>query len=151
MYVCSASIKYSLARPEDSVISAARLQRDAVPDFMAYVDIHLVSHPQSEINSLLRVNLGAHHHAMLELDRQAELSTPLRNLFQETSCRFEYFPATTSEMCKCNYMCDLVLTCELLPVLAEPLTITNCPLAKVSMNSHFAVHAGSSFLSFSSL
>lgn len=60
--------KYSFSRPEDCVLSAACFQRDAVPDFMANVDIHLISHSQGEIYSLLRMNLGTNHHPMLELD-----------------------------------------------------------------------------------
>lgn len=56
------------SRPEDCVVSAACFQRDAVPNFMANIDIHLISHSQSEIYSLLRMNLGTNHCAMLELD-----------------------------------------------------------------------------------
>lgn len=54
--------------PEDCVTGATRFQGDAVPDFVANVDIHLVSHSQGEIDRLLGVNLGANHHAMLEVD-----------------------------------------------------------------------------------
>lgn len=54
--------------PEDCVTGATRFQGDAVPDFVANVDIHLVSHSQGEIDHLLGVNLGANHHAMLEVD-----------------------------------------------------------------------------------
>lgn len=71
--------------PEDCVAGAAGFQRDAVTHFVADVDVHLISHSQGEIYGLLCVDLRAHHHAMLELVRQAELSTPLRNLFQNKS------------------------------------------------------------------
>lgn len=54
--------------PENCVISAACLQRDAVPDFMANVDIHLISYSQREIDCLLCMCLGTNHHAVEELD-----------------------------------------------------------------------------------
>lgn len=66
--------------PEHSVTGAAGLQRDAVAHLMADIDIHLVSHTQGQFHSLLPMDLSTHHHAMLELSRQAELRTPLGDL-----------------------------------------------------------------------
>lgn len=60
--------RYCFSIPEDRVISAACFQRDAVPDFVANVDIHLISYSQSEIYCLLCMYLGTNHHAMMELD-----------------------------------------------------------------------------------
>lgn len=82
--LCASVVRQiSLSRPEHGVVGAACSQRDAVPDLMADVDVHLVGHSQSEIHSLLRVDLGTDHHAVLELDRQAELGAPLRDLSQQ--------------------------------------------------------------------
>ncbi len=36
--------QHSFAVPEECVIGAARFQRDVVTDFMANVDVHLISH-----------------------------------------------------------------------------------------------------------
>lgn len=47
---------------------------------MTNVDIHLISYTQGQIHCMLPVVLGAHHHAILVLDRQAELCTPLGDL-----------------------------------------------------------------------
>lgn len=62
------SRKYCCSIPEDCVISAACFQRHAVPNFMANVDIHLISYSQSEIYCLLCMCLGTNYHAMKELD-----------------------------------------------------------------------------------
>lgn len=72
-------------KPEHGVGGAAALQGDGVAHLVAYVDVHFVGHAQGQVDSLLSAGLGAHHHAVLVLGRQAELGTPLRNLRQSNN------------------------------------------------------------------
>lgn len=90
--------------PEDSFTCATRFQRDAVPHFMADVDVHLIGHSQGEVYCLLRVNLGTDHHTVLVMGRQAELSTPLGDLFQHTRRRTSELALTglLHDRIKCN-------------------------------------------------
>ena len=67
-------------KPENGVGGAAVLERDGVTHFVAYVDVHFVSHAQGQVHGLLPAGLRAHDHAMLVLGRQAELRAPLRDL-----------------------------------------------------------------------
>lgn len=67
-------------RPENGVVRAARLQRDAVSDLVTDVYVHLVGDTEGQIYSLPSLDLTAHHHAVLVLRRQTELGTPLRDL-----------------------------------------------------------------------
>lgn len=47
---------------------------------MTNVNVHLVGHPQRELNRSLLVGLRAYHAPVLVADRKAIFSTPLRNL-----------------------------------------------------------------------
>lgn len=67
-------------RPENSIVGAARLQRDAVSNLVADVYVHLVCNTEGQINSLPSLDLTAHHHTVLVLRRQTQLCTPLRDL-----------------------------------------------------------------------
>lgn len=66
--------------PQDCFTGAAVLKRDHVANFMANVNIHFICDPQGELDGSLSVDLRAYHAAVLVVDGQAVLSTPLRNL-----------------------------------------------------------------------
>ncbi len=71
-------------RPENSIVGAARLQRDAVSKLVADVYVHLVCNTEGQIDCQLFLDLTAHHHTVLVLRRQTELGTPLRDLKTST-------------------------------------------------------------------
>lgn len=68
--------------PQDRFTGATRLQREAVADLVANVDVHLVGDPEGQVHCLLSEGLAAHHHAMLEVEGQAVLGAPLGDLYK---------------------------------------------------------------------
>lgn len=66
--------------PQDGLAGAAVFKRDHVADLVADVHVHLVRHPQRELDGGLLVRLGAHDAPVLVADREAVLGTPLRHL-----------------------------------------------------------------------
>lgn len=85
-------------KPQNSVGGATGLQGDGVPHFVAYVDVHFVSHAQGQIHSLLPAGLRAHNHPVLVLGGQAELGTPLRDLEIEQSLNAVHLPHSTEHL-----------------------------------------------------
>lgn len=83
-------------RPENSIVGAARLQRDAVSNLVADVYVHLVCNTEGQINSLPSLDLTAHHHTVLVLRRQTQLCTPLRDLKTWTHTISTWMHSTTT-------------------------------------------------------
>lgn len=69
-------------QPQDGFAGAAVLKGDHVANFVANVHIHLVCHAEGELHRRGLVDLRAHHAAVLVVDGEAILGTPLRNLSQ---------------------------------------------------------------------
>lgn len=81
-------------QPQDGFARTAVLKGDHVADFVANVHVHLVRHPQGELDGRLLVGLCAHHAPMLVVDGQAVLGTPLRDLRRGETRRAQLLPAT---------------------------------------------------------
>lgn len=67
-------------KPQDCFTGAAVLKRNHIANFMTNINIHLVGHPQGQLDRRLLVHLCADHAPMLIVDGKAIFSTPLRNL-----------------------------------------------------------------------
>jgi hypothetical protein len=70
----------SAYQPQDCFSGAAVLKRNHIADFVPDIHIHLVGHPQGQLDCRLFVGLGAYHAPVLVMDGKAIFSTPLRNL-----------------------------------------------------------------------
>lgn len=81
-------------QPQDGFARTAVLKRDHVADFVANVHIHLVRHPQGELDGRLLVGLCAHYAPVLIVDGEAVLGTPLRDLRRGETTQAQLPPAT---------------------------------------------------------
>lgn len=92
-------------QPQDGLARTAVLKRDHVADFVANVHIHLVRHPQGELDGRLLVGLRAHHAPVLVVDGEAVLGTPLRDLRRGETRRAQLPLATQQSRGPASNLC----------------------------------------------